>query len=104
MDKVELSDRPARATGHWRKLAAETRYFRGLFCFFCQAIRILSRSAPEIFIGVELLSFGLLSLQGSSEEPAFTGFLRSACKLIYLNLNKLVESPIYQGDSCTVSE
>src|SRR5215831_3952625 len=31
-----------KATGHWRKLAAETRYFRGLFRFFCQAIRILS--------------------------------------------------------------
>ena len=25
-------------TGHWRKQAAETRHFRGLFHFFCQAL------------------------------------------------------------------
>src|SRR5262249_38139192 len=31
-----------KSSGHWRKLAAETRYFRGLFRFFCQVIRILS--------------------------------------------------------------
>src|SRR5215510_6595308 len=36
---------------------------------------------------IHLLTFRLLSLQETSGEPDFTGFLRGTCKLIYLNLN-----------------
>jgi hypothetical protein len=37
---------------------------------------------------VKLLTFRLLSLQGTSGKLDFSGFLRGACKPIYLNLNK----------------